>query len=50
LAAPACKRRQSQTFSESAIQLYLSIKCLLGQSLGMVQSLLKLVTTSEPAL
>jgi hypothetical protein len=46
LVAPSCKRGRSQTFSDSAIQFCLNIKCLFGQPLrqplGMVQNLLKL--------
>ena len=46
LSAPSGKRGRSRTFSDAAIQFCLSIQCLFGQplrqSLGMVQSLLKL--------
>jgi hypothetical protein len=50
LAEPNGKRGRNQTFSNAAIQFCLSIKCLfaqpLRQSLGMVQSLLKLANLS----
>ena len=52
LAEPNGKRGRNQTFSDSAIQFCLSIKCLFGQplrqSLGMVQSLLKLANLDWP--
>ena len=52
LAEPNGKRGRNQTFSDSAIQFCLSIKCLFGQplrqSLGMVQSLLRLANLDWP--
>jgi hypothetical protein len=52
LAEPNGKRGRNQTFSDAAIQFCLSIKCLFGQplrqSLGMVQSLLKLAKLDWP--
>ena len=52
LAQPNGKRGRNQTFSDAAIQFCLSIKCLFGQplrqSLGMVQSLLKLAHLDWP--
>ena len=52
LAQPNGKRGRNQTFSDAAIQFCLSIKCLFGQplrqSLGMVQSLLKLAQLDWP--
>lgn len=52
LAQPNGKRGRNQTFSDAAIQFCLSIKCLFGQplrqSLGMVQSLLKLAHLDCP--
>ncbi len=52
LAEPNGKRGRDQTFSDAAIQFCLSIKCLFGQplrqSLGMVQSLLKLAQLDWP--
>jgi hypothetical protein len=52
LGAPSGKRGRSQTFSDSAIQFCLTIKCLFGQplrqSLCMVQSLHKLAQLDWP--
>ena len=52
-AAPTGKRGRSPTFSDAAIQFCLSIKCLFGlplrQSIGMVESLLKLAGLDWPA-
>jgi hypothetical protein len=52
LAEPNGKRGRNKTLSGAAIQFCLSIKCLFGQplrqSLGMVQSLLKLVHLDWP--
>ena len=52
-AAPTGKRGRSPTFSDAAIQFCLSIKCLFGlplrQSIGMVESLLKLAGLDCPA-
>ena len=47
LAPPSGKRGRNRTFSDTAIQFCLTIKCLFGlplrQTLGLVQSLLKLM-------
>ena len=52
-AEPTGKRGRSPTFSDAAIQFCLSIKCLFGlplrQSIGMVESLLKLAGLDWPA-
>jgi hypothetical protein len=48
LAQPSGKRGRSQTFSDAAIQFCLSIKCLFGQALRLVESLLRLAGLDWP--
>lgn len=52
LAAPTGKRGRQPVFTDAAIQFCLSIKCLFGlplrQSLGLVESLLRLAGTQWP--